>query len=169
MGVWSEVHKYRANGGLKSRAFGARSAVLGRREIPYLWGCGALHWRKCGVSLWAGPSNPGHSGRCWRCHIDFVESGASTAKLIVLDLLFLPRLLSNVCSHSSVSSTFVAMLSYNRNVLILSCVGKGYHKKEWTNQKRTDRPTRLAFNMAVRQGILITEIYYSVSYLKLCH
>jgi hypothetical protein len=132
-----------------------------------------LHWQKCGVSLWAGPSYPGHSGRCWRCHIDFAESGASTAKVIVLNLLFFPRLLTNVWSHSSVSSTFVAMLSCNPNVLILSCVGKGYHKKEWTN-RRTNRPTDrqvegLAFNMAVRQGILITEIYYSVSYLKLCH
>ena len=60
----------------------------------------------------------------------------------------------------------VAVLSYNPNVLMLSCVGRGYHKKEWTKQP-TDQVEGLAFNMAVRQGILFTGIYYSVSRLKL--
>lgn len=108
---------------------GVWSAVLVRREVPYLWRCEVLPLTRS-----SSPNMPGHL-ECWRCHnIHFALSGTSAGKVIMLDLLCLPRLLVKLCSCSFVSSMFVAVLSLNRKMITMTSEYKEFHTKERKNQ-----------------------------------
>jgi len=121
--------------------------VLLGRKVPHL-GDAKYHTYRgvkcCTDEMWSfalGRSKyPGSLGTMLKMSHWLCREWSKRSESDHVGFALIPRLLTNVWSHSFVSSMFVAVLSYSPIVLMLSCEGRGFHKKEWTNQ-RTNRPT----------------------------